>query len=250
MKTRNAFLAAAVCGLFTLTACNPEEFIKEVIDENDGEMTLNASLASDGEQYFATGDTVKFEAILCDIDSTNSTSRFVGMANKLTESVEGNTYPIVGMNLMGGSEGTYRIDFPINDADFLLNLEWNRLLTGDNDVNVMVVAVNSDAYYIATTGEVEITSFGGMASQVTGMVNNAVCKYITDAKIDYIRELKERIARGVANPTEYGTDGAAAAQELAAIDWTTYFPTIVFNGTFSCLRTNMARYLNALNEVE
>lgn len=250
MKTKLTLVATAAAFLFTLSACNPEDFIKEVIDENDGYMAMTTSNASEGEQYFAAGDTAKFQAVLCDIDSTNSTTRFVGMANKLTERVEGNTYPIFGMNLMGSDETTYDIDFPINDADFLLNLNWSRLLTGDNNVNIMLVAVASDAYYIATNGRVTIDSFGEVAEQVTGVVDNMVCKYITEAKIQYIRDLKERIARGVIDPATYGSDAALAAQELAAIDWGTYFPTIVFDGNFTCLRTNMGRYLNAISDIE
>lgn len=250
MKTKTILFAAAVALMTAFTACNPETFVKEVIDENDGEMVLTASNASAGDQAYSSGNSVSFQAVLCDADSGKNSIRFVGMANKLTERVEGNTYPIFGMNLQDSSLSNYTIDFPLNNPDFLLSLDWTSMLTGDNNMNIMIVATSDDAYYIATEGTITIGTFGQVASQVTGSINGVTCKYVTNSKIEYIRGLKERIARGAADPVNYGADAQEAAQELGAINFDTYFPSLVLTGNFSALRTGLSRYLTAINAVE
>ncbi|MBR6048919.1 MAG: hypothetical protein IKP83_02010 [Bacteroidales bacterium] len=250
MKTSFTLFAAAMAMMTAFTACNPEKFVKEVIDENDGEMTLSASNASAGDQAYSDGNAISFQAVLCDADSGKNSIRFVGMANKLTERVEGNTYPIFGMNLLDTANTSFTINFPINDPDFLLALDWTTLLTGDNSMNIMVVATSNDAYYVATEGTITISSLGQVGAQVTGSINGVTCKYITNSKIEYIRGLKERIARGAANPSEYGADAQAAAAELGAINWETYFPSLVLTGNYSSLRAGLSRYLNAINAVE
>ncbi|MBQ9417303.1 MAG: hypothetical protein IJU19_01850 [Bacteroidales bacterium] len=253
MKKTLSLLAAAVCGTMMLVACDPEELVKEIIEENSGNVSMVAANGSQlDDQQYKNGDTVKLGTVLCGT-SDDGVVRVVGIRGSLLDEqrFEGNNFPVININLTGnGGEGTYNVSLPIDNLDFLNSIaSWGGIGhasdTMSSSYNFLFLAVSNDSYYLAKEAEVEVTEMGEVGGQVKGEIKNAVCKYITSAKINHIHDLKTAIQNAESNPEE----AAAAATELATINVDTYFPEITFNGSFSALRADISGYARAISRL-
>lgn len=258
MKTKFTLLAAAMAGMFIFSACDPTAFMEDIIDSNDGEMSVTTSNASGGQQHYGTDAEVKFEAMLCDFEEGSGTLRFIGMANKLTDNmrVSTNTYPIAGITLKyREEEHTYHVSSPLTDTAFLLHMDWSALVTGDNENNMALIAVGDEEFYIAASGDVYLDSLSVAGGQTTGTLQNVVMRYITKGKIEHLRALSDTIRMAVSDPVQYGAAGARCGLELNDIRENmngadSYFPCITFNGTYKAFRAPLSSYMNAINGIE
>jgi len=238
-----AFAVAAMC-IFGFTSCEDLADLDLV-----GHINLTATNPTGGDQAYADSTTLNFTSAMCNINvdsividtmaaEVNVGTVMVGTTQTLlSDDIANLSFPLCGINLRDTVPATYSISCPINDFSFFEYLDTtniNSLITtglaiGDNIGNLFAVAVSEDAYYIGYSGSITLTSFGrNMMSRVVGSVNDVEAIYVTGSQIEALANM--------------------SATERAAIDLTTYFPHITFNGSISSIRAEIEAVIDALNE--
>lgn len=251
MKARFILLAVAMSCALAFTACDVEEFIKEtvnnIVDEISGDLTLTASNPNYGTQPYAEGDTVGVPFVACGTDSAAGHLRFAGIQGKLENGVlDATNFPVFTIGLTDSLAGNHSINYSLGEVSAIISNDWNDIATGSGNSNIFILAVDKDNYYISTSGIVTIDSVGQVGDKAAGSLNNVTCSYISSEKVDNIRNL-------ISLSTDPNLDPATRlsyADSLSNIDPDTYFPTIVFNGRFNATRTNITKYMNAIENME
>ena len=237
MKVRHLFLGAAIALALLFTACTEEE-----LNNLAGNIKVSVTQA-DG----TAADSLIFQSSLN--DEVDSATIILGMESKILTSGGAKVdFPFVGAKLMGISEDTYPITFPISDTNFLFHLDWTELITNsENAYNLLVVAMSENAYYIGATGSIEVEEYPEMGELLKGSVRNVEAYYITSAEIEELRTL---IATA-ADPTADGFADAVArlAPYATAGNYIDYFPKVTFNGTINSRKANISSVLTSLNNL-
>lgn len=249
MKKRVLALAVATACAFGFVACDGMENLDIV-----GHINLTASNPTGGEQAYQDGQTINFASAMCNvnIDSVyieageysgtydiNAGTVFAGTTQALITNDQVNiSFPLCGINLRDTVTGTYAISCPINDFALFEHLDTtdvgalinSGLALGDNIGNLFAVAVSDTSYYLGFSGEVVLTTYGGLYTRVQGTVNNVEAIYVTKGQIEAIAAMDET--------------------ERAGINLENYFPHITFNGQISSMRADIALVMQALDEME
>ena len=247
MKKTLSVIAIAVAMAFGFTACEDDLGLL-------GSITLTSSNAN-GDQAYAADQTFNFQSAICNvnfsdyhlqidslgIDTTITGSLgsvFVGLTENLLSAndFDNITFPLVGINLRDTVVGQYDFNY-IVDWSFIELIDTtnlNRMICDGIAYsgmlgNIFVVAASEQSFYMAVSGNINITSFGGNGELVNGTINNAVCVYITR---DHLQNLM-----------------ALTPEQRLSINPATEFPTLTFNGSMESRRASIQTVMQALENM-
>ncbi len=247
MKKTLSIITVAIFLAFGFSACDDDLGLL-------GNITITSSNAI-GDQPYAADQVFEFHSSVCnanfnnvsihidslDVDTVINGSFgtvFVGLTESLlnVEDINNITFPLCGINLRDTVTGTY--DFTYNvDWSFIEQIDTtslNKMITtglvqANALGNLFAVAASETAFYVAISGNINITEFGGNGSLVNGSINNMVCIYVTRDHLETLMQMP--------------------ASQRAAIDLTTEFSTITFNGSMESRRASIETVLQALDDM-
>lgn len=250
MKRIFLTIAAVATIAFGLASC--EGVLEGVL----GGVQLKASDATAGEQYYANGDSLNFNSSLCNVkfDTLSVQLDTLGLDSLIYdldpgtimigstsglgldgEEVEIN-FPLFALNLRGDEAKKYNIYCPVDDLEFyqaISDIDVNSLISSGltykgEGINLFVVVVSEEAFYLGYAGDVNITKYGNEGSTVEGTVNNVKCYYVNIKKLEQLVDMEPA--------------------QLATIDIDSYFPQITFNGKLKSRRVNIDAVLDMLEQ--
>lgn len=225
----SSFFAVAAC--FTLSSCG-EDIINEIADELLGDSELVITDAVGGTYYSPDGpgiDTIKFSSSIMDAivqipNEDDTVMANVGLCAQVDLTQNTNIdYPYLAIETNDTNVGV----FPIYNAlvaDNLVGMNVIRMIRNLAGHSMVVLAVNDTSWYVATSGNINVTTFPGYGGICEGNFNNVQAYYFTQSTLDNI----ETILNG--------------SDELPA----PYFRPVTLDGKFSCRRMNVERLLNRL----
>lgn len=250
MKKTLSVIAIAVALTFGFSACEEIENLGLL-----GNITLTASNTLGTDQPYEAGQTFEFQSAICnahlaDVHIQNDSlgidtvlngelgTVFVGLTENLlsAEDFDNISFPLVGINLRDTVVGEYAFTYNI-DWSFVEQIDTtslNKMITSGLAVssglgNVFVMAASETAFYVAISGNINISEFGGNGSLVRGTLNNVFCIYVTRAHLETLRAMP---------PSQRNT-----------INLISEFPSIVFNGTMESRRASIETVMQALDNM-
>ncbi len=248
MKKTLSLIAVAVALAFGFSACDEDLGLL-------GHITLNTSNAI-GDQPYTNDQQFDFHSAICNANFSNVTIHndslgidtvingnlgavFVGLTQNLlsADDFSNITFPLCGINLRDTVTGTYTFAYNV-DWSFVEQIDTtslNKMITtgmaqSSQMGNMFVVAASETAFYMAVTGNINVTEFGGNGSLVKGTINNMLCIYVTR---DHLETLM-----------------AMPASQRASINLLTEFPMITFNGTIESRRASIQTVMQALENMD
>ncbi|MBR4230438.1 MAG: hypothetical protein IKR83_06975 [Bacteroidales bacterium] len=248
MKKTLSVIAVAVAMVFGFSSCEDDLGLL-------GNITLTTSNAV-GEQAYSADQQFDFHSAICNahlsdvhiqidslgIDTTLNGelgAMFVGLTDNLLSASDFDniTFPLVGINLRDTVAGTYNFTYNI-DWSFIEQIDTtslNKMITSGLSVsnnlgNLFVVAASENSFYVAITGNINVSEFGGNGSLVKGTMNNLFCIYVTRDHLETLRLMPP--------------------SQRENINLLTEFPTIVFNGNMESRRASIETVMQALESLD
>lgn len=232
----------AVCTLL-LAACDPAEFIEDLVDDLFGEAQITV-IDGTGSQTF------EFSSGLVNTvtDTAYAGTLLVAASIDLTVDEINLPYPYFGVTLNDTVAGTYAMDTLTLGmfADGTVNA--NRILTAFKGRNFLIVAESDTSWYVSNGGMVEVDSYPALGAEMDGTVSgtdNAV--YISQSRLNAavdtvaMRVVSYRMRHPAARQTDI--DAYVNSMTIGEV-----FPTVTIGGTFTCRRMNIENIVSALEE--
>lgn len=207
MKKRLLTLAAIVAGMFTFSGCDPDSLtnvVDDIVNDLMGTMSLNVTNTTNPnnqQQRYFTGDSIVVSSMCNAMNGSVPSVLYVGTSSDLLTQVTNAeeeftlTFPIVGINLKGDSAhivGEHHLDFPLDSIEFLLNLNWQNLLTDSTgEIELFVIACDTASCYIGISGTITVDNFDSVGSTSRGSLQNVLCYYVDEAKVMQLEDTIE-----------------------------------------------------------
>lgn len=226
----SSFLAVAAC--FSLSSCG-EDIIQDIADELLGDAELVITDAVGGTFYSPDGpgiDTITFKSSIMDAvvqiptDEGDTVIANVALCSSvdLTQTTVLD-YPYLAIETNDTVAGVYAI-YNALVSENLVGMNVVRMIKNLAGHSMVVLAVSDTSWYVATSGNINVTSFPGYGGFCEGSFNNVQAYYFTQSTLDNIETILD------------GSD------ELQA----PYFRPVTLDGNFSCRRMNVENILNRM----
>lgn len=263
MKKRLLLVATAVALLFGFSACEGESIDLTQLSGKDllGHIHLKASDQNNHINVLQNDpimspdvDSMRFKSALCcvKIDTNglggiekviDAGASFFGSYSEVMVDANNNIqWPLIGINLSDTVPGDYQIEIPMVEGDisFIENLNQNNwkyyLLNNDIEIqgghpNMMIIAVDTNKYYVCYEGKIRLDEFSAVGQRVKGRVQNVKAFYITNDQVRAIIRMSE------------------ADRNSLQLD--RYLPTVTLNGEISSMRmaSENVNVIEALEEL-
>lgn len=227
-----------IAGAFLFAACDPNDFINDLVDQVFGEANVVLVDNNGGTILFPNGpgtDSLNFSSCVANamVDSTMRTI-FLSANVNLTES-EVITYPFLGMQVNDTVARSYAFDTLSKSK--LTDFDVTEMLTTGSNMNLLVLAVSDTSWYVSNGGTATIDTFPGYGKEIQGSFHNVEMWSLTQHSLDSLSHLNSRALTG--DPVAIAT--------LATLNMENLFPRATMAGTFSSRRMNITNLLNSIH---